>query len=95
MATALACAQWPVEPVTVDQPHAEGSKPILVVGTTDDPVTSYATAVRMARQLDRGVLLTYRGGGHTAFGGRNGCVDLRVTAYLIDLTVPEEGTTCR
>jgi len=41
--------------------RATGAPPILVVGTTGDPATPYAWAVSLAKQLQRGVLLTGTG----------------------------------
>lgn len=38
--------------------------------------------------------LTYVGNGHTIYGQGNRCIDSAVDAYLIDLTVPPEGTRC-
>ena len=91
----LPCAHWPVAPV--DQPHAiaaTGAAPILVVGTTRDPATPYASAQALASELDSGVLLTYDGDGHTAYRKGSPCVDDAVDAYLISGTVPPAGTTC-
>ncbi len=91
-----ACAFWPVPPVTREGPvSAPGAPPILVVGTTRDPATPYAWAQGLASQLP-GRLLTYEGDGHTAYGfGRSKCVDGVVDAYLLTLTLPKAGTTCR
>jgi hypothetical protein len=40
-----------------------------------------------------GRVLTWEGEGHTAYPGTE-CVNQAVDAYLIDLTVPDEGATC-
>lgn len=92
---ALVCAYWPVPAVT--RPgivRVEDAPPILVVGTTRDPATPYDWAQSLADQMP-GVLLTYDGDGHTAYGyGRSSCVDGVVNAYLISLTVPKAGTRC-
>ena len=91
----LQCGVWPVEPtgapVTIT---AEGANDIVVVGTTRDPATPYAWAQGLADQLDSGVLLTYDGDGHTAYGGTSPCIDQAVNAYLLDGQTPAEGTTC-
>ncbi|HEU0131653.1 MAG TPA: alpha/beta hydrolase [Mycobacteriales bacterium] len=91
----VACAYWPVPPVSRPGPaRAPGAPPILVVGTTRDPATPYAWSVALAEQL-RGALLTHVGDGHTAYGyGRDACVDRIVDAYLISLTVPKAGARC-
>jgi len=50
--------------------------------------------VDLADVLDSGMLVTYDGDGHTAYGRSNDCVDGAVDAYLLDGTVPEDGLTC-
>lgn len=92
----LACAQWPVKPAEPlpDSVDAEGAPPIVVVGTTRDPATPYAQAQALADDLDSGVLLTRDGDGHTAYGQGNRCINAAVDAYLLEGTVPADGTTC-
>lgn len=90
-----ACAYWPVEAQTVLEDYAaEGAAPILVIGTTRDPATPYEWAQSLADTLSSGVLLTYEGDGHTAYGRSNECIDDAVDAYLTEGTVPEDGLTC-
>jgi hypothetical protein len=89
----LPCAYWPVKPKPPRAPVAKGARPILVVGSTGDPLTAYADAEAMAKQLSSGVLLTRNGPGHIAYG-KSPCIDDAVNAYLIDLQVPALGTTC-
>lgn len=89
------CATWPV-PQTgkIAKIPAPGAAPILVVGTTRDPATPYAWAQRLADQLESGTLLTYDGDGHTAYLRASQCIDSKVDAYLLDGTVPPDGTRC-
>jgi pimeloyl-ACP methyl ester carboxylesterase len=90
-----ACEYWPVEASeTIDDYSAEGAAPIVVVGTTRDPATPHEWAVQLADTLDSGVLISYDGDGHTAYGRSNDCVDGAVDAYLLEGTVPEDGLTC-
>ena len=90
-----ACGVWPAEASeTVEDYSATGAAPILVLGTTRDPATPYEWAVDLADVLDSGMLVTYDGDGHTAYGRSNDCVDGAVDAYLLDGTVPEDGLTC-
>jgi pimeloyl-ACP methyl ester carboxylesterase len=89
----LPCAFWPsatLEPAPVD---ASGAPPILVVGSTGDAATPYTTAVTVAEALDSGVLLTVELDGHVAIDDSD-CTDAVVTRYLVDLTVPADGTRC-
>lgn len=91
----VVCAQWPVpEAGGLDDYSAAGAAPILVVGTTNDPATPYVWAEGLARTLDSATLLTYEGEGHTAYGRSNSCILDAVDAYLLDGTVPAEGTRC-
>lgn len=91
----LPCAFWRVPPVEHPHPvHAAGSPTILVIGTTRDPATPYVWAQALARQLSKGILLTYRGDGHTAFLRGNSCVDSAVRSYLESLDAPAAGTSC-
>jgi hypothetical protein len=89
------CAQWPVpEAGGLDDYSAAGAAPIVVIGTTNDPATPYAWAESLAGTLDSGHLLTYEGEGHTAYGRSNACIADAVDAYLVDGTVPADGTRC-
>ncbi|MEH3066564.1 MAG: alpha/beta hydrolase [Aeromicrobium erythreum] len=40
------------------------------------------------------MLLTREGDGHTAYSSGNRCIVKAVDAYLVDGTVPRDGTTC-
>ena len=83
---------------STDEPDLEidgsGAAPIVVLGTTRDPATPYEEAVAMAEQLESGVLLSRDGDGHTAYNRGNACIDDAVHAYLIEGTVPDDGTEC-
>jgi len=80
-----------------DDPRVEitgkGAGPILVVGTTGDPATPLASSQNMANDLEGGVLLTVKANQHTGYDV-NSCSMGTVDAYLINKTVPAEGTTC-
>ena len=89
------CAAWRFH--TTETPHtvrAEGSAPILVVGTTGDPATPYAAAESLAKGFASATLLTREGEGHGAFGVGNTCIDIALELYLIDGTMPAAGTRC-
>ncbi|MFJ8626839.1 alpha/beta hydrolase [Kitasatospora sp. NPDC093550] len=89
------CAHWPFQ--TPEKPHtirAEGSAPILVVGTTGDPATPYASAESLAKGFANATLLTRVGEGHGAFGKGNVCIDRALEAYLTEGTMPAAGTRC-
>ena len=90
-----ACDYWPAKAEeTITDYSAAGAAPIVVVGTTRDPATPHEWAVKLAQTLDSGVLISYEGDGHTAYGRSNDCVDDAVDAYLLKGTVPKDGLTC-
>lgn len=90
----VSCAGWPVSGVSERLPvKAAGAAPILVVGTTGDPATPYRWAEALADQLESGVLVTYRGEGHTAYG-ESACVRDVVDAYLLKGVVPAQDPLC-
>ncbi len=74
---------------------AQGSEPIVVIGTTRDPATPYEWSQSLSDQLGTGVLVTREGDGHTAYGSGNPCIDDIVDSYLADGKVPKDGTTCK
>jgi pimeloyl-ACP methyl ester carboxylesterase len=90
----VACADWPVAPELAPGPISPaGSPPIMVIGTLRDPATPYRWAQALAKEA-RGPLLTYDGDGHTAFL-QSSCVDAVVKTFLVSLTDPAAGTTCK
>lgn len=90
----LGCSVWPIPASGKPGPiHAAGAPPIVVVGSTGDPITPYQWAQSLASQLQSGVLLTREGDGHTAYRSSS-CIRGDVDAYLINLTVPAPGTRC-
>ena len=89
------CSNWPFQ--TPEKPHpirADGSAPILVVGTTDDPATPYQNAVNLAKGFANARLLTRVGTGHAAFGSGNACAQKAMEDYLDSGTLPAVGTRC-
>ncbi|MEU3946420.1 alpha/beta hydrolase [Streptomyces sp. NPDC029526] len=91
------CHEWPV-PGQSDTPEvsAPGADPILVIGNTGDPATPYEGARRMADELgkDVGVLLTWKGEGHGAYGSGSACVDSAVDTFFLEGKTPEDGKVC-
>jgi pimeloyl-ACP methyl ester carboxylesterase len=89
----LGCAVWPVGHDPYPYGRAAGAPPILVIGTTGDPATPYEQAGALAKLLGTGILVTYRGEGHTAYP-KPGCLNDVVDNYLIDLKIPGSEVTC-
>ena len=92
----LVCAYWPVQAVPSVAPvQIDGTPPIVVIGTTNDPATPLKWAQGLAREISSGVLITAEGTQHTAFvTAFNSCVDDHVVDYLVDLRPPPNGTMC-
>ena len=91
-----ACTHWPF-PRGEDLPmtfEAKGAGPILVIGTSNDPATPYASSVSLAKQLSSGVLISYEGEGHTIYNQGVPCVDDVVDAYFVSGTVPASDPAC-
>jgi pimeloyl-ACP methyl ester carboxylesterase len=89
-----ACAFWPV-PNTGEphQPKVDGLPPTLTISTTNDPATPYQAGINLAKAL-KGSLLTFEGTQHTVFLQGVPCVDNAGTDYLVNGTLPAEGTRC-
>ncbi|MFV0459842.1 MAG: alpha/beta hydrolase [Actinomycetales bacterium] len=68
--------------------------PVLVVGNVYDPATTYESAVRVAQRLPNARLLSSDAWGHTAYAV-SACATRAMDVYLLDLTLPAEGTFCR
>ncbi|HRW00646.1 MAG TPA: alpha/beta hydrolase [Tetrasphaera sp.] len=91
----LTCGHWPI--TSTNKPAkitAAGSAPIVVVGTTRDPATPYEWAVRLADQLEAGVLVTMDGDGHTAYMRANSCIDNALNDFYTKDKVPADGLRC-
>jgi pimeloyl-ACP methyl ester carboxylesterase len=86
-----------IEVTSTEEPldiRGEGAAPILVLGTSRDPATPMKWAEALAAQLESGVLVERDGDGHTAYNSGNECIDATVEDYLVEGTVPDDGTTC-
>ena len=91
----IVCDEWPVSATGDTRPlFAAGAPPIVVIGTTRDPATPYVWAESLAEQLESGILVSYDGEGHTAYGRSNDCIEDAVDAYLIRGELPADGLSC-
>jgi pimeloyl-ACP methyl ester carboxylesterase len=89
------CSVWPHPATGVREPiTASGTKPIVVIGTTNDPATPYEWSVALAQQLEEGVLVTRIGEGHTAYMKGNVCVNDAVEAFFLRDLAPSDGLRC-
>lgn len=91
-----ACDAWPYKPARLPTSFAaKGAKPIVVIGTTNDPATPYAQSVSLARQLSSGFLLTHHGEGHTVYAQGDTCIDANVDRYLLTGALPASDPDCQ
>jgi hypothetical protein len=88
------CSVWPLPAAAPVGPiRAAGSPPIVVVGSTGDPITPYGWARSLSSELGSAVLLTRVGDGHTGYFASS-CIRNVVDRYLITLAAPAPGTRC-
>ena len=90
------CATWPARAAhryTGPWDRATAN-PILVVNNTYDPGTPYEGAQAMVRELADAHLLTVEGYGHTVLLNPSTCAGDYVSRYVVDGTLPPEGTVC-
>src|SRR2546429_468549 len=60
---------------------------------SNDPATPFAWAKSVSEQIPRSVLLTRVGNGHTSYGFSD-CISAAEDAYLTNLVLPPQETTC-
>ena len=91
------CAAWPAAAIrdryTGPWNHPTAS-PVLVIGTTGDPITPYRSAIAMSRDLARARLLTVNGFGHTENLNPDPCATTYEIRYLQTGALPPPGTVC-
>jgi pimeloyl-ACP methyl ester carboxylesterase len=87
------CSPWTVPNQPLPTPTANGSPPVVVVGTAADGITPHEGSERAAQQLAAGVFVSWQGGGHGALGF-SPCTTDAAVAFLTDAKVPRNGTVC-
>lgn len=91
----LPCATWPAPATERPGPvSANGSGPILVIGTTYDPATPFPWAEQLAAMLANSSLLIWEGDGHTAYRRGSACVDRVADTFLTTGQLPPDGQRC-
>lgn len=89
---ALRCSAWPVGSSS-PQPAPSSGPPPLVLGTAGDPSTPLAGTQRAVAAMPQATLVTWLGAGHGAYPTTT-CVSDAVGAYLLEGTLPRQGTVC-
>jgi hypothetical protein len=89
------CSGWPKVKGTYTGPwNRRTANPILLVGNTGDPASTYAGSVAMSHDLARARLLTVNGYGHTQLLNPSTCVVGHETEYLRTGVLPPTGIVC-
>jgi pimeloyl-ACP methyl ester carboxylesterase len=91
------CAAWPAaEEPLMRRLSGPAAPPILLLSAHHDSNTPFGWARSMADVLDlQSRLVRYQGGGHGTYGGSGpACMTAIGDAFLFDLAVPPEGTSC-
>jgi len=89
----LWCSAWPVPASSSGGSEDRALPPVLVVATTGDPVTPAEGARRTAQSLPSGILVSWQGQAHGALP-RSSCIVDLVTRFLMDASIPRQGTLC-
>lgn len=90
------CSDWPTQPRGryLGPFTANTSNPVLVVGNFFDPATRYEGAQMVADLLPNSRLVSLNGWGHVSIF-LSQCMDQAVSDYLLNGTLPPEGTVCQ
>jgi pimeloyl-ACP methyl ester carboxylesterase len=89
------CTFWPTIPVEAPT-RISNNVPVLMVGSTGDPRTTYPGQLNLHRELTGSRLVTLAGAfRHVVYAAEdNDCVTGTVGAYLLDGTLPAADVTC-
>lgn len=92
----LNCYRWPL---AAKERYTDGfeispANPILYVNPTWDPATPLTSARNSSSTMEGSVVLEHRAPGHTSFGVASKCTMQHMRDYMVEGTVPEDGTVC-
>ncbi len=87
------CQSWPAPDAAPGGVTATGAPPLLMIGSTGDPLAPYAGVQSLAAQLGSATLVTWQSGRHGSYPA-SPCVAGLVDAYLAGGGVPAIGTLC-
>jgi pimeloyl-ACP methyl ester carboxylesterase len=74
--------------------RVDGTPPILLASSLNDPATGYLWTLSTAEQIgEEARVLTYEGAGHGVYG-RSSCTVGAIDRYLISQSVPAKGVRC-
>jgi pimeloyl-ACP methyl ester carboxylesterase len=92
---ALPCKYWKAKPKLPKLDLSKiNTKPILVIGVTQDPATPYKWAQTLSKSFLNADLLTLKGEGHIGHNRGNKCVDSAVDSYFLTGEAPAKSLIC-
>jgi pimeloyl-ACP methyl ester carboxylesterase len=90
------CSGWPQGDHPVEAITASPTVPVVVIGVTLDPLTSFVWSKQMAQAIAGSSFVTYQGGIHGAtYSAGSTCVNDAVSTYLVNpADPPQNGLVC-
>ncbi|MDO8731338.1 MAG: alpha/beta hydrolase [Actinomycetota bacterium] len=89
------CANWPAKGTgPAKNVNIQGTAPILIVSTTNDPATPAMWGTELSKQIAGSGQLMWDAYNHTAYEQGSLCIDEAVDAYLLQGTMPSANAVC-
>ena len=88
------CSLWPTQKSSQEQLKISSTAPIVVIGSTNDPVTPLASSQSMSSALENSRFISVNSSRHTSYL-KNDCATQLVDAFLIQGTLPPAKSICR
>ena len=87
------CSLWPTSESALRQVQISSPAPIVVIGSTNDPVTPLASSQSMSAALQNSRFISVNSSRHTSYL-KNDCATQLVDAFLIKGTLPPSNSQC-
>ncbi|MEI6742120.1 MAG: alpha/beta hydrolase [bacterium] len=87
------CSLWPTQKSSQDQLKISSPAPIVVIGSTNDPVTPLTSSQSMSSALKNSRFVSVNSSRHTSYL-KNDCATQLVDAFLIKGTLPPKNSRC-
>ena len=87
------CSLWPTQKSSQEQLKISSTAPIVVIGSTNDPVTPLASSQSMSAALENSRFISVNSSRHTSYL-KNDCATQLVDAFLIQGTLPPAKSLC-
>jgi pimeloyl-ACP methyl ester carboxylesterase len=87
------CSLWPTSESALQQLQISSPAPIMVIGSTNDPVTPLASSQKMSAALENSRFISVNSSRHTSYL-KNDCATQFVDAFLIQGTLPSSNSQC-